>query len=200
MTPTVAEIAKVLEEGGVVLIPTDTVLGLAASPTFPEAVDRIYALKQRPRDKNLPIMVANEDQIFELGADLSLSAAQLIASKFVPGALTLILPIDQTRAPHWLKDRVEIAVRIPNNDRLLETMRIVGPLMVTSANLSGEATPETTDDACAQLDGTPDLVVPGESAAPAPSTIVNCIDEPVHIERLGVVSEEEIAKVLECVI
>lgn len=197
MTHTAKDIAQALTNGGVVLLPTDTVLGLAASPAHADAVDRIYALKQRPRDKNLPIMVADADQIFELGADVSFSAAKLLASRFVPGALTLVLPIDEPRAPKWLAGRSEIAVRIPNNALLLQTMQICGPLMVTSANRSGADTPETTDEALAQLTGAPDLTVPGTSAAPAPSTIVNCTEEPVRIERLGVVSEAEIAEVLE---
>ncbi|TNE68316.1 MAG: threonylcarbamoyl-AMP synthase [Rhodobacteraceae bacterium] len=196
MIPSAEQIAEVLGQGGVVLLPTDTVLGLAASPAFPEAVDKIYTLKQRPRQKNLPIMVADADQIFELGADVSFEAAKLLASPYVPGALTLILPVDAQRAPTWLDGRSEIAVRIPDNDLLLNALRLAGPLMVTSANRSGAETPATTDDALAQLHGAPDLTVPGKGAAPAPSTIVNCTVTPVEIERHGVVSPAEIAEIL----
>ncbi|WP_434288287.1 L-threonylcarbamoyladenylate synthase [Celeribacter sp. SCSIO 80788] len=196
MIPSAEQIAEVLGQGGVVLLPTDTVLGLAASPAFPEAVDKIYALKQRPRQKNLPIMVADADQIFELGADVSFEAAKLLASPYVPGALTLVLPVDTLRAPAWLDGRSEIAVRIPDNELLLNTLRLAGPLMVTSANRSGAETPATTDDALTQLHGAPDLTVPGKGAAPAPSTIVNCTVTPVEIERHGVVPAAQIAEVL----
>lgn len=196
MIPSAEDIAEVLGQGGVVLLPTDTVLGLAASPAFPEAVDRIYELKQRPRQKNLPIMVADTDQIFDLGGDVSFEAAKLLASRFVPGALTLVLPVDPQRAPAWLEGRREIAVRIPDNALLLDALRLAGPLMVTSANRSGADTPATTDDALAQLNGAPALTVKGKGAAPAPSTIVNCTVEPIIIERHGVVSDDEIAEVL----
>jgi Sua5/YciO/YrdC/YwlC family protein len=196
MIPSAEDIAEVLGQGGVVLLPTDTVLGLAASPAFPEAVDKIYALKKRPRQKNLPIMVADADQIFELGGDVSFEAAKLLASRYVPGALTLVLPVDAQRAPDWLDGRKEIAVRIPDNDLLLNVLRLAGPLMVTSANRSGADTPATTEDALMQLHGSPDLVVPGKGLAPTPSTIVNCTVIPVEIERHGVVSPAQIAEVL----
>lgn len=190
------QIAEVLSQGGVVLLPTDTVLGLAASPAHPQAVDRLYELKARPRDKNLPIMVAGVEQIASLGAVIPGPAVKLLNSRYVPGALTLVLTLDAMRAPGWLKDRSEIAIRIPDNDLLLDVLRHAGPLMVTSANRSGTATPASTDKALMQLDGAPDLTVPGKGAAPAPSTIVNCTVEPVRIERHGVITDAEIQEVL----
>ncbi|SFK06447.1 L-threonylcarbamoyladenylate synthase [Celeribacter neptunius] len=196
MSVSAEQIAKTLAEGGVVLMPTDTVLGLAASPAHTTAVDRIYELKQRPRDKNLPIMVAGVEQIAGLGAVIPAPAVKLLNSAYVPGALTLVLALDPMRAPGWLMDRSEIAIRIPDNALLLEALRLAGPLMVTSANRSGAVTPATTDEARAQLEGTPDLTVPGKGAAPAPSTIVNCTLEPVRIERHGVVTDAEIREVL----
>ncbi|WP_417244635.1 L-threonylcarbamoyladenylate synthase [Celeribacter sp.] len=195
-TPPSDQIAEVLTSGGVVLLPTDTVLGLAASPAHPQAVDRIYALKQRPREKNLPIMVAGADQIAELGAVLSESALKLLSSRFVPGALTLVLALDPLLAPAWLKGRKEIALRIPDNALLREVLQKAGPLMVTSANLSGSESPATTVEAEAQLHGAPDLTVAGKGAAPAPSTIVDCTTSPARILRHGAVSEAEIKEVL----
>ncbi|WP_417278013.1 L-threonylcarbamoyladenylate synthase [Celeribacter sp.] len=196
MMPSSDQIAEVLGSGGVVLLPTDTVLGLAASPAHAQAIEKIYTLKQRPRDKNLPIMVAGADQIAGLGAVLSEGALKLLASAYVPGALTLVLALDPMLVPAWLIGRREIAVRIPNNVLLLEALEKSGPLMVTSANRSGAEPPATTEEAADQLFGAPDLIVPGKGAAPAPSTIVDCTRDPVVILRHGVVSEAQIHEVL----
>lgn len=197
MSQTVVEIARCLTRGGVVLIPTDTVLGLAVSPAHTQAVDRLYALKQRPRDKNLPIMVADADQIRGLGAQMTLSAQTLLDSRFVPGALTIVFGLDETLTPGWLNGRDEIALRIPNDLRLLAVLRETGPLLVSSANRSGQDTPATTEAALVQLDGAPDLTVVGQGQAATPSTIVNCRKSPPVIERLGAVPEAEIAALLE---
>nr|WP_321510827.1 L-threonylcarbamoyladenylate synthase [uncultured Celeribacter sp.] len=195
--PSISEVAACLQDGGVVLIPTDTVLGLAVSPAHPAAIDRLYALKQRPRAKNLPIMVADATQIAGLGADISPSARALLESRFVPGALTLVFALDPTRRPDWLAGRDEIALRIPDDARLLTVLRATGPLLVTSANRSGADTPPTTQAALEQLAGAPDLAVTGTGAAGTPSTIVNSRTIPVTIERHGAIPEAEIRALLE---
>ena len=81
-------IVAALRAGGVVLLPTDTVLGLATLPNIQAGVDRLYALKDRPRAKALPIMVATSEQLADLGVSLTPTIEQALASPFVPGALT----------------------------------------------------------------------------------------------------------------
>ena len=80
-------IVAALRAGGVVLLPTDTVLGLATLPNMQAGVDRLYALKDRPRAKALPIMVATSEQLADLGVSLTPTIEQALASPFVPGAL-----------------------------------------------------------------------------------------------------------------
>lgn len=196
-SPTIETVAECLIDGGVVLIPTDTVLGLAVSPAHPQAVDRLYALKDRPREKNLPIMAASPDQIDALGGIRTNAADRLISSGLMPGALTLVLGLDPTRTPNWLSGREEIAFRIPDEPFLRAVLGKTGPLMLTSANRSGHDTPATSDAATAQLTGQPDLVVAGESRAAAPSTIVNCRTSPVTIERQGAIPAARIFEILE---
>ena len=82
-------IVEALRAGGVVLLPTDTVLGLATLPHMQAGVDRLYALKDRPRAKALPIMVAAPAQLADLGVILTPAIEQALASPFVPGALTI---------------------------------------------------------------------------------------------------------------
>ncbi|WP_417250020.1 L-threonylcarbamoyladenylate synthase [Celeribacter sp.] len=190
------EIAACLDGGGVVLLPTDTVLGLAASPRHDSAVARLFALKDRPAEKNLPVMVADAAQIASLGTILSPVAHNLIASPFCPGPLTLVLPLGNPR-PDWLTDRSEVAVRIPADTRLLEILRAVGPLLVTSANRSGADTPKSAREAAAQLTARPDMVIDGTSQMHAPSTIVDCTAKSARILRHGAISDEALSPYLE---
>ena len=188
--------AACLESGGVVFVPTDTVFGLAALPSKPDAVARVFALKDRPANRNLPVMVSNVDQLQTIGAIVSDSAQRLIASDYVPGPLSVVLALGEGERPEWLAGREEIAFRMPNDRFMLDLLDRVGPLFVTSANRHGMGTLGSVAEAVAQLAGTPDFVVEGKECGSVPSTLVNCRLSPPVIERPGAVSEEEISKVL----
>lgn len=190
-----AQVVETLRAGGIVLLPTDTVYGLAVHPEHDDALARLFALKRRPLTRTIPVMVASAAQAQALGADVTAAARQLLAA-FSPGPLTLALALDPERAPAWLAGRDEIAVRIPDDRFLLEVLRQAGPLLVTSANLHGQETPEACADVLAQLDGSPDLTVDDGPRATVPSTLVNCnLPEP-RVERVGAVPADQIAKVL----
>jgi L-threonylcarbamoyladenylate synthase len=190
------EIVSCLQHGGVVLLPTDTVYGLAVLPVFDHAVDRLYALKRRPRSLPLPIMVASEDDLALMGVALNESAKGLLRSGLMPGALTLAMGFQDRPAPSWLVGREEIAIRIPDDEQLLAVLRVTGPLFVTSANIHGVQTPESMLDILQMLDGKPDLAVDGGPRATVPSTLVNCRVQPPVIEREGIVSRAELEEFL----
>ena len=193
---TVDDIVECLENGGVVLLPTDTVYGLAVSPKFDKSIDRLFALKRRPRTVNLPIMVASDAELEPLGFEISESARRLLRSPLIPGRLTLAMGFNSEYRPHWLIGRDEAAIRIPNDDRLLAVLRRTGPLLVTSANAHSADTPDNIRDILAQLDGAPDLAVDGGTLRTTASTLVNCRLDPPVIERVGVVSESEVLRYL----
>lgn len=192
---TVGRVVATLRAGGVVLLPTDTVYGLAVHPEHDAALARLFAMKQRPLTRNLPVMVAGADQAAELGARVTPAAAALLAA-FAPGALTVALGLDPARAPGWLAGRDEVAVRVPDDDFLLDVLRAAGPLLVTSANLSGRDTPQTLPEVLAQLVGRPDLALDGGPRPTVPSTLVNCNLPTPAVERVGAVPPDQIAKVL----
>jgi len=189
-------IVECLENGGVVLLPTDTVYGLAVSPNFDQAIDRLFKLKRRPRNVNLPIMVASDAELETLGFEVSEPARRLLRSPLIPGSLTLAMGFRSDYRPSWLAGRDEAAVRIPNDERLLSVLRKTGPLLVTSANAHSAETPDNVIDILAQLDGAPDLAIDGGTLRTTASTLVNCRVDPPAIERLGVVPESEVLKYL----
>jgi L-threonylcarbamoyladenylate synthase len=180
----------------VVLLPTDTVYGLAVSPNFDKSIDRLFALKRRPRNVNLPIMVASDAELEPLGFDVTAPARRLLRSPLIPGSLTLAMGFRSDYRPAWLAGRDEAAVRIPNDERLLSVLRATGPLLVTSANAHSSETPDNVADILAQLDGAPDLSVDGGTLHTTASTLVNCRVDPPVIERVGVVPESEVLKYL----
>jgi L-threonylcarbamoyladenylate synthase len=189
-------VVQTLRGGGIVLLPTDTVYGLAVHPVHgADALARLFAMKRRPLSRNLPIMVASAEQAEQLGATVTGPARRLLAA-FSPGPLTLALGLDPATAPDWLDGRDEIAIRIPDDPLLLEVLGTAGPLLVTSANLHAQETPEAFGDVLAALDGEPDLALDGGVRATVPSTLVNCNLPAPAVERVGAVPAEQIAKVL----
>ena len=194
----VNQILEVLRNGGAVLIATDTVYGLAAIPTIEEAVEKVYALKCRPRNMFLPIMVANMLDLEALGLDINTNAQKLFNSDLVPGAITFVLGFkDESLKPYWLATREEIATRIPDNELLLSVLRATGPLLVTSANKHGlPVTQAKVEDILAELNGVPDLVIEDGEGKEVPSTIINCRFDPPVIERNGMIPESVIYHIL----
>jgi L-threonylcarbamoyladenylate synthase len=192
------EIIQCLNESGVVLLPTDTVYGLAVKPDLGSAVDKIYALKSRPRKMFLPVMVSAEENLAGLGLDVNSNATKILQSELVPGAVTIVFGFDPARQRlWWLDGREEVAIRIPDDPRLLEVLKQTGPLLVTSANKHKTVgTPNNVAEILGQLDGKPDLVIDGGLLKEVPSTIINSRYSPATIEREGVVPSEKIFNIL----
>ena len=195
---TIENAVKTLKNGGVVLIPTDTVIGLCCLPTFDNAIDKIFNLKERARDQNLPIMVSKAEQLQALGLHLNEYALKLLKSDHMPGPLTLILGFEEGgNRPPWLANREEVAVRVPNDTRLLNIIDNVGPILMTSANRHGsEVIHNNEQTILSELVGIPDLIVPGQRQHSSASTIVNVRNNQWQIEREGGVSKIEIDQIL----
>jgi L-threonylcarbamoyladenylate synthase len=186
-------IAEVLRNGGVALVPTDTVYGLAVHPERDDAIEKLFALKRRPRSRNLPVQVSSVAEIKNLGVEIS-DAARRLLDAFFPGPLTVALGV--VNPPPWLAGRAEIAVRVPADELMLALLKETGPLLVTSANLHAEATAESIPEILAALDGRPDAILDGGARTVVPSTLVNCNLPTPRIERVGVIPPDAIEQVL----
>jgi len=124
------------------------------------------------------------------------AARRVLRSPLVPGALTFVLGFGGGPVPSWLAGREEVAIRIPDDARLLAVLRRTGPLFVTSANIHGAATPESLGDALAQLDGAPDLAIDGGTLNTVPSTLLNCRRDPPVVEREGAIATADLLALL----
>jgi L-threonylcarbamoyladenylate synthase len=188
--------AETLQRGGVVVVPTDTVYGLAARPEDGDAVRAVYRAKGRPGGMPLPVLAASLDQVRGLGVEVT-AAAEALAGRWWPGPLTLAFGFDAgSPRPDWLVGRDEVAVRIPDHDFLRGLLRATGVLLVTSANPHGAPTALVAGDASASLDDSVDLIVDGGKLTEVPSTLVNVRGERAVVEREGVIARAEIDAVL----
>ncbi|MDR0366487.1 MAG: threonylcarbamoyl-AMP synthase [Bifidobacteriaceae bacterium] len=156
----VALAADAIARGELVVMPTDTVYGLAVDPRQPEAVARLFAVKRRPAGLVLPVLVANLEQLEQVAADLSPQAQALIEA-FWPGPLTLVVrtnpAADLHLSPESQAPAATVAVRQPAHPVALELLEATGPLAVTSANLSAQPPATTIAEARLQLDAQPGL-------------------------------------------
>jgi L-threonylcarbamoyladenylate synthase len=174
----VREAAAALADGAVVAVPTDTVYGLAVDPTQPEAVERLFALKGRPTDVPLPILVAGPEQVALVTGQLE-AAALALAERYWPGPLTLVVP----RPPGFTVDlggpvaaRQTVGVRRPDHPVVVALCELLGPLAVTSANLHGDPPATSAQEVVQAFAGSdqPEMVLDGGVCDGVPSTVVEC--------------------------
>ena len=191
-----AAAAEVLRDGGVIVVPTDTVYGLAARPDDESAVAAVYLAKGRPEGIHLPVLAATLDQVRALGVEFGDAAARL-AALWWPGPLTLAFGFAGERErPSWLAGREEVAVRIPDHDFLQALLKWTGVLVVTSANHHGDPTPRTAGDVASTLGASVGLIVDDGRLAEVPSTLVNVRGTEPVVEREGAISRGEVATAL----
>ena len=180
-----------LASGDLVVVPTETVYGLAA-PLHPEALDGVFRLKGRPRDKPLPVLGASLEQLRDVAAFDA--QAEALARRFWPGPLTLVAP----RAPSFRldlggRDDSTVGVRVPACDTTLALLRAWGPLAVTSANRSGDEPARTVEEARAVFGGSVSVYVDGGRLSGVPSTVVSIV-EGLEVLRPGEISPDDIAQ------
>ena len=185
----------VVQAGGVVAFPTDTVYGIGVSAFDGKAINKIYDVKGRSHLKAIPILASDLKDLTQITPPLSPKVQRLI-NKFWPGALTLILPL-LPGLPENLSPTPTVGLRIPDHDLVRDLLQKTGPLAATSANLSGEPSALTADEVLQQLEGRIDLILDG---GPVPggqaSTVVDCINNEFIILREGPITDKDIKMIL----
>ncbi|MDY6893014.1 MAG: L-threonylcarbamoyladenylate synthase [Chloroflexota bacterium] len=187
---------EILKRGGVIAFPTDTVYGLGADPYNEQAVERIFTIKNRPKNLRLPLLLADVSDLTNVASKVPEIAWQL-AEHFLPGGLTLVLQ----KSP-WIPNTLTagsdtIAVRIPNNPIAIALIRGLGkPLIGTSANISGMPSAITADEVRDQLGEEIDSIVDGgRCPGTIESTVIDVSGDIPTIIREGAISLEEIVSI-----
>lgn len=170
-----SEAAKVLNSGGVVVIPTDTVYGLAAHPAFDAAVDRLYTIKGREARKPIALLASDIDAIERFGYSI-VGKARELAERYWPGALTMVIGKEGFRIPDHIGTR--------------QLIRDCGGILrVTSANLSGQRPATDAPQALADVGLAADYVIDdGVSPGGIPSTVIRVYDDgSIEVLREGAI-------------
>jgi L-threonylcarbamoyladenylate synthase len=181
-----------LRAGRPIVLPTETVYGIAASPTR-AAIDLLFALKGRPTTKAIPVLGRDVDALAEVV--VFDRAAKRLAERFWPGPLTLVLPRAATFDVYLGEGEPGVAVRVPDDPIAGEVLGAAGILAVTSANRSGEAPARAIEEAKAAFGDDVHVYLDGGPRAGRPSTLLSLVGSP-HVLREGPVATED---VLDCI-
>jgi tRNA threonylcarbamoyl adenosine modification protein (Sua5/YciO/YrdC/YwlC family) len=181
------EAAQLLQDGGLVIIPTETVYGIAANRLNKKTLDRLYEIKKRPKDKPFSMLIEEKSKIEEYATNIPICAYKLI-DRFWPGPLTLILPA---------KDTGKIGLRMPDNEIALRIIREASvPIVCPSANISGSPAAINFQQAIKDLDGLVDFAIDtGRAVLGLESSVVDLTFEPLKILREGAIKKEAIEAV-----
>jgi L-threonylcarbamoyladenylate synthase len=181
---------EVLLSGGLVAFPTDTVYGVGALAFHEAAVNSIYAAKQRPVEKAIPVLIWDREDVTKVAEEIPFFAARLIA-RFWPGPLTVLVPKKST-LPEVVSATATVGVRVPDHEVARALLKLAGPMAVTSANLSSQPSPVTAQEVFEQLGGRIPLILDGgQTPGGVPSTLVDCTTDTLEILREGPISEEQ---------
>lgn len=195
-TEGVAAAAAAISRGQLVVLPTDTVYGVAADAFDPVAVAGLLAAKGRGREAPPPVLVAGPDVLPALTTDVS-EEVEALTSRLWPGGLTIICWAQPSLSWDLGDTGGTVAVRVPDHELALQLLRATGPLAVSSANLTGQAPGATAAAAREQLgDAVQVYLEVGELAGGTPSSIVDATGETLTLRRAGAVSLWELRKVV----
>ena len=185
----------ILRSGGLVAFPTDTVYGLGALAFDGRAVESIYAAKARPMEKAVPILIGDAEEFEKVAARVP-GSARVLAARFWPGPLSLVVPKLET-LPDAVSATDTVAVREPDHPVARALLHLAGPMAVTSANISGQPSPVTAEEVIRQLGGRIPLVLDGgETPGGIPSTVVDCMGAGLQVLREGPITSQQLAAAL----
>lgn len=189
----IAAAARILQTGGVVGVPTETVYGLAGSIRHPEAIAEIFQRKGRPHDNPLIVHVASISQACELTTDLGHAAIEMLGKHFWPGPLTIVVPASED-VPQAVSVGLDtVAIRMPSHPVFLELIRTAGsPLAAPSANVSGKPSPTRAEHVQEDLGEEVYILDGGACEHGIESTVVQMIGDALYILRPGAISQRQL--------
>ena len=194
----ILQAAEIVKSGGVVVFPTRCLYGIGTDALRRQAVQRVFAIKQRSEQNPILVLIDHPGQLEQLAKRIPDAAARLM-ERFWPGRITLLLEARDNLPDNLTAHTGKIGVRMPGHAVALALVRSVsGPITGTSANLSGRPGCHRIDDLDAQIVDQTDLILDaGRLKGGIGSTVVDVTDERLQIIRQGEISAEEIQSVVE---
>ena len=190
----ITQAANAVNDGKVIIFPTDTVYGIGCDPFNKKAVEEIFRIKQRDETKSLPVLGYSKNELESI-VELNELHKKIIA-QFWPGPLTIISKIKNEKLKDSLNLSEKIAVRVPNNECVLEILKKCKLLVGTSANISGQKSFVEPKEYFEQFKDIPVFVDGGKIISSGESTIIELVENEVKVLREGKITKEEIQKIL----
>ena len=189
------QVAQGLQEGGVVAVPTDSFYGLAVNPFDQVALERLMHIKGERSHKPFPVLISDTSQLDQLVTHIP-QIARTLMERFWPGLLTLVLNAQLGLSPVVTGENGTIGVRQPNDARLCELLKQVGPVTGTSANRTGEKPAQTAEEVMKNLGSEINLILDGGSTPGGqPSTVLQ-VEPKLLIIRQGAISRDRLQQIL----
>ena len=190
------EALRLLRQGELVCYPTDTVYGIGAAAGDDAAVRRLFAVKGRPLDKPLPLLIADVGDATRI-ADVT-PLARTLMGRFWPGGLTIVMRKAERFHSVALAGQETVALRVPDHPLVREIIRLLGePITGTSANRAGAPAPVSAAEVAFQMDEMVELIIDGgRSRARAESTVIDITAVPPVVLREGAIRRGEVEEVL----
>jgi L-threonylcarbamoyladenylate synthase len=181
--PSLARAARLVKSGGLIVYPTDTIYGLGCDPMNEAALERLFNAKRRDA-KPIPVMCDSVESALRL---VSLSPrAREIATRYWPGALTIVAPMSGELPRLIHQGTGTVGVRVPNSGLCIELVRECGGILAgTSANISGRGPCRSAEEASAELGSAVDLILDGGRLESAESTVIRVLEDRIEVLRQG---------------
>ena len=184
---------KILKKGGIIAYPTDTIYGLGVDPEISQAVERLYDLKERHKEKSVSLMFSGKEMLYQHFRDTSPLEKRAI-DNLLPGAITIVLnnPVDK------IYTKETVGVRIPNKDFCRRLVKKYGrPITTTSVNKSGMPPAMSASEVNNYFTNKIDLILDGgELSQSEGSTVIRVNNEKIEILRQGVLTEDDIRELM----
>lgn len=182
----IQEIEKILKQGGVGVLPTDTLYGLVGSALLPEAVEKIYKLRRRRAKKPMIILIGSLEDLSRFGIKLN-SELLSVLRFFWPGKISLILPCPVKKFSYLHRGTKTLAFRLPKKQGLIKLLKKTGPLVAPSANFEGFPPAKTIKEAKNYFGDKIDFYLNGGKLDSLPSTLIEMKNKKLLIRRFGAI-------------
>lgn len=189
MDTLIQQAIKILNEGGIIIYPTDTAFGIGCRVDDHAAVDRLFRIRKRPVSQATPVLVSDADMALACFDSPSYIVRRLMKTHW-PGALTIVAPCKKNMIYSPIRGGGQnIGLRMPDHEKALAIIRGVGvPILGPSANFHGDPTPYRMEELNLELTKLVDAVMPGVCSLKQASTVVDCSVNPYKVIRRGAVT------------
>lgn len=189
MNERIDEAVRVLNQGGIIIFPTDTAFGIGCRIDKNESIEKLFRIRKRPVDKATPVLVSSIEMVKDYVHQIPNEVKNSLIDKYWPGALTIILEAKIDMVPGLVRgDGKTVGLRMPNHKTALEIINKINvPLLGPSANFHGRQTPFDFKELDKDLIKLVDFVVEGKCLLKKPSTVIDCTKNPWEILRNGAI-------------